>query len=124
MNDLFRLCSRVSSPEAALGMGDYCKFAHQRTQSLDSMSSGHSSGDQTPSTLHSGHSVNDPHAEGVSVGCAPSGAKRRVVVKPLEDPVDEDEIPAYRRYCHFNTIIIKFIAILIITMVILINFNN
>jgi len=64
----------MMSPEVLAGPGP---FLHQRTQSMDSMSSGHSSG----SGYGSGHAE-------VSVG------RRRITVKPLDEPEDE-EIPCY-----------------------------
>jgi len=65
---------RMMSPEVLAGPGS---FLHRRTQSMDSMSSGHSSG----SGSGSGHAD-------VTVG------RRRITVKPLEEP-DDEEIPGY-----------------------------
>ena len=62
------------SPEVLAGPGT---FLHQRTQSMDSMSSGHSSGSG------SGSGPAD-----VTVG------RRRITVKPLDEP-DDEEIPCY-----------------------------
>ena len=64
----------MMSPEVLAGPGS---FLHQRTQSMDSVSSGHSSG----SGSGSGH-------PDVSVG------RRRITVKPLDEP-DDEEIPGY-----------------------------
>ncbi|XP_069693476.1 uncharacterized protein mdu isoform X3 [Periplaneta americana] len=66
--------SRMMSPEVPAGPG---AFLHQRTQSMDSMSSGHSSG----SGSGSGNAD-------VIVG------RRRVTVKPLDEPEDDD-VPSY-----------------------------
>jgi len=66
--------SRMMSPEVLAGPG---AFLHQRTQSMDSMSSGHSSG----SGSGSGHAD-------VTLG------RRRITVKPLDEP-DDEEIPGY-----------------------------
>lgn len=66
--------SRMMSPEVLAGPGS---FLHQRTQSMDSMSSGHSSGSG------SGSGNTD-----VIVG------RRRITVKPLDEP-DDEEIPSY-----------------------------
>jgi len=64
----------MMSPEVLAGPGS---FLHQRTQSMDSVSSGHSSG----SGSGSGH-------PDVTLG------RRRITVKPLEEP-DNEEIPGY-----------------------------
>jgi hypothetical protein len=64
----------MMSPEVLAGPGS---FLHQRTQSMDSMSSGHSSG----SGSGSGH-------PDVTAG------RRRITVKPLDEP-DDEEIPGY-----------------------------
>jgi len=65
--------SRMMSPEV---LADPESFLHQRTQSMDSMSSGHSSG--------SGSGTG--HAD-ITVG------RRRITVKPLDEP--DEEIPGY-----------------------------
>jgi hypothetical protein len=72
------------SPEVPASPG---AFLHQRTQSMDSMSSGHSSG----SGSGSGSGNTD-----VIVG------RRRVTVKPLDEP-DDDEIPSYMMRSAINT---------------------
>jgi hypothetical protein len=70
------------SPEVLAGPGS---FLHQRTQSMDSMSSGHSSG----SGSGSGHAD-------VTLG------RRRITVKPLDEPEDED-IPGYMLRSEIHT---------------------
>jgi hypothetical protein len=64
----------MMSPEVLAGPES---FLHQRTQSMDSMSSGHSSG--------SGSGSGQPE---VILG------RRRITVKPLDEP-DDEEIPGY-----------------------------
>jgi hypothetical protein len=65
----------MMSPEVPAGPE---AFLHQRTQSMDSMSSGHSSGSG------SGSGNTD-----VITG------RRRITVKPLDEP-DDEEIPSYK----------------------------
>ncbi|PNF17158.1 hypothetical protein B7P43_G09085 [Cryptotermes secundus] len=67
--------SRMMSPEVPAGPE---AFLHQRTQSMDSMSSGHSSGSG------SGSGNIDMIA-----------SRRRITVKPLDEP-DDEEIPSYK----------------------------
>ncbi|CAG0923146.1 unnamed protein product [Notodromas monacha] len=71
----------LTSPEIPSGgLG----FLHQRTQSMDSVSSGHSS---TPS-----NGVAHPSSGmALSASYADFYSKRRVTVKPLADPDDEEE---------------------------------
>lgn len=79
--------SRVESPEAGLISSEYSKFPHQRTQSMDSMSSGHSSGDHVLT-----HTTNpNSSTETVKRG----GRSGKPIVMPLDDLSDEDEAPAY-----------------------------
>jgi len=66
----------MMSPEVPAGPGTYL---HQRTQSMDSMSSGHSSGSGSGSG-NADMIIN----------------RRRITVKPLDEP-DDDEIPSYMR---------------------------
>lgn len=60
--------SRVNTPYSE-------DFMHRRTQSLDSVSSGHSSG--------SGSTLNDRERE---------STRRRILVRPYEDPEEEQTI--------------------------------
>ena len=91
---------------------EYSKFPHERTQSLDSMSSGHSSGhdhvvtDPVNSGLSTVIAAQHPHkintnpeaATGHGVTSAGSAyVKRRVVVKPHYDPLEQQEIPIYHQ---------------------------
>lgn len=78
--------SRVESPEAGIMPNDYSKFPHQRTQSMDSMSSGHSSGDHVLAPISS------------ATEAIKRGRTNKTVVMPLEDLSDQDETPAYLRY--------------------------
>lgn len=75
------ICNRLTSPEVpSNGLG----FFHQRTQSMDSVSSGHSS---TPS-----NGVAHPSSGmALTASYADFYSKRRVTVKPLADPEDEEE---------------------------------
>ena len=90
---------------------EYSKFPHERTQSLDSMSSGHSSGHDhvVPDAINSGLSTvvavqhptknhsNTEAATGNGVTSAGSAyIKRRVVVKPHHDPFDQQDTPTYK----------------------------
>ncbi|CAG2054974.1 unnamed protein product [Timema podura] len=73
--DYARRVDCVMSPEVPT----QSDFLHQRTQSLDSLSSGHSSGSGfNPENLSS---------------------RRRVVVKPFEEP-DQEEVPSFMRWRH------------------------
>ena len=89
--------SRAASPETAAAEYPH-SFPHQRTQSLDSMSSGHSSGDHVAASHF--NCMHDP----APLNALANGhvAKRRVVVKPFDDHDDDQETPAYRRYNHLT----------------------
>lgn len=69
--------SRIMSPEVPAGPE---AFLHQRTQSMDSMSSGHSSG--------SGSGSGSGNIDTIT-------GRRRITVKPLDEP-DDEEIPSYK----------------------------
>ncbi|XP_057370275.1 uncharacterized protein LOC130691352 isoform X3 [Daphnia carinata] len=79
--------SRVESPEAGLIPSEYSKFPHQRTQSMDSMSSGHSSGDHVLTHTPNPGSNTEIMKRG--------GRSGKPIVMPLDDLSDEDETPAY-----------------------------
>ncbi|KAI9564967.1 hypothetical protein GHT06_008708 [Daphnia sinensis] len=81
--------SRVESPEAGLISSEYSKFPHQRTQSMDSMSSGHSSGDHVLTHTPNLSSNVEPAKRG--------GRSGKPIVMPLDDLSDEDETPVYLR---------------------------
>ncbi|KAK6641515.1 hypothetical protein RUM44_013227 [Polyplax serrata] len=64
--------SRVNTPHSE-------DFVHRRTQSLDSVSSGHSSGSA---------SFNDRDRD---------SPRKKISVRPYEDPQEEEELPTYKR---------------------------
>lgn len=70
INDFFS--SRVNTPYSE-------DFMHRRTQSLDSVSSGHSSG--------SGSTLNDRERE---------STRRRILVRPYEDPEKEETTTIFK----------------------------
>lgn len=80
------VCSRVESPEAGIVPSEYSKFPHQRTQSMDSMSSGHSSGDHA--VFANQAPIHDQSKR---------GRQAKAVVMPMENPSDDD-VPIYRRF--------------------------
>lgn len=63
------------------------KFPHQRTQSMDSMSSGHSSGDHGPTH----QSPTETTTTTVKRG------RNNKTVMPLEDSSEQEDTPAYLR---------------------------
>lgn len=65
--------SRVNTPHSE-------DFVHRRTQSLDSVSSGHSSGSA---------SFNDRDRD---------SPRKKISVRPYEDPQEEEELPTYKRF--------------------------
>lgn len=79
--------SRVESPEAGMIPNEYSKFPHQRTQSMDSMSSGHSSGDHAVAPINNNISSNTSEAA--------KRARANKPVMPLENLSDQEETPAY-----------------------------
>ena len=102
----FFVCSRVESPEAGIVPSEYSKFAHQRTHSMDSMSSGHSSGDhgsansnnKTNNKKKTEQTLNKQQQQQAAM--RPTTVSSKSVVMPLEDEAeDEEDTPAYRRYC-------------------------
>lgn len=108
------ICSRVESPEAGLVPSEYSKFAHQRTHSMDSMSSGHSSGDHGSANNNNKNSSssssknNKKKTEQATLNKQQPAAMRlasvsKSVVMPLEDEAEEEEdTPAYRRYVLYS----------------------
>lgn len=85
----------MESPEAGLP-NEYSKFPHQRTQSMDSMSSGHSSGDQGPTSNNKNDKSSTNNTE--PVGKRGTRTNKCPVVMPLEDASDQEETPAYLRF--------------------------
>ena len=86
--------SRVESPEAGLIPSEYSKFPHQRTQSMDSMSSGHSSGDHVLGLIPTNNAETTKQQQRGRVTGKPT------VVVPFDDQPDQDETSVYLAYVY------------------------
>ena len=94
--------SRVESPEAGLIPSEYSKFPHQRTQSMDSMSSGHSSGDHVLGLIPTNNAETTKQQQRGRVTGKPT------VVVPFDDQPDQDETSVYLAYVY---ILLSFVSL-------------